>query len=106
MHYAGLRIADASAAWQVYEALTPRQLAKLLLQIAGKIDLRKMRMHPRGPKVAKKKGYVSGKEARKHVSTARMLQRRCKFFCVQGDVDFSTAPLAAPYQEQERAARW
>lgn len=75
-HYAGMKIAVTPAAWQAYEALTPLQLARLLLQIAGKVDPRKIRKHPRGPTVAKKKGYVPGEEVRKHVSTARVLQKQ------------------------------
>lgn len=73
-HYAGMMVAVALTAWQVYEAMTPKQLARTLLQMAGKADPRKLCKHVRGPKVAKKKGYVSASEARKHVSTARVLQ--------------------------------
>lgn len=60
--------------WQAFEAMPPKQLAQTLLQMAGKADPRKLRKHVPGPKVARKKGYVSGSEARKHVSTARVLR--------------------------------
>ena len=73
-HYAGMMVAVALTAWQAYDALSPQQLARMLLQMAGKADPRKLRKHPRGPKVANKKGYVSASQARKHVSTARVLQ--------------------------------
>ena len=73
-HYAGMMVAVALTAWQAYDAMTPEQLAQTLLQIAGKADPRRLRKHARGPKVAKRKGYVSASEARKHVSTARVLQ--------------------------------
>lgn len=73
-HYAGMMIAVAVTAWQAYDALPPQQLAQALLQMAGKADPRKLRKHPRGPKATKKKGYVPGSEARKHVATARVLQ--------------------------------
>ncbi len=72
-HYAGMMVAVAPSVWQAFEAMTPRQLACTLLQMAGKADPRKLRKHVRGPKVAKKKGYVSASEAQKHVSTARVL---------------------------------
>ena len=73
-HYGGMMVAVALTAWQAYDAMTPKQLARTLLQMAGKADPRKLRKHVRGPKVAKKKGYVSASEAQKHVSTARVLQ--------------------------------
>lgn len=73
-HYAGMMVAVAAPTWQTYDALTPKQLARTLLQMAAKADPRQLRKHPRGPKVEKKKGYVCASEARKHVSTARVLQ--------------------------------
>jgi IS4 transposase len=73
-HYAGMMVAVAACTWQAFEALTPKQLARTLLQIASKADVRQLCKHPRGPKAEKKKGYVSASQARKHVSTARVLQ--------------------------------
>lgn len=73
-HYAGMMIAVTVAAWQAYDALTAGQLARTLLQMAGKVDPFKLRKHPRGPKAPKKKGYVPGNVARRHISTARVLQ--------------------------------
>lgn len=72
--YEGMMIALPSRDWQPYENLHADQLADLLLQIAGHADPRRLRKHKRGPKVPKKPGYVSGAEARKHVSTARVLR--------------------------------
>jgi hypothetical protein len=42
-HYAGMMVPVALTAWQAYDAMTPRQLARTL------------RKHARGPKVAKTK---------------------------------------------------
>jgi hypothetical protein len=64
----------AACTWQAFEVLTSKQLAEMLLQIASKADVRQLCKHPRGPKAEKKKGYVSATQARKHVSTARVLQ--------------------------------
>ena len=52
-HYAGMMVAVALTAWQAYDVLTPKQLARTLLQMAGKADPRKLRKHPRGPKLLK-----------------------------------------------------
>lgn len=73
-HYAGMLIAVMAVAWERYDAMTVQQLARELLQLASRVDPVKLRKHPRGPKAPKKKVYVSGKEARRHVSNARVLQ--------------------------------
>jgi IS4 transposase len=72
--YAGMMIALPSSEWCCYDDLDSRQLAELLLQVAGHADPRRLRKYPRGPKTQTKHGYVSGAEARKHVSTARVLK--------------------------------
>jgi IS4 transposase len=72
-HYAGMMVAIAVAAWDAYDALPTPQLASTLLQVAERVDPRAMRKHPRGPKKPKKKGYVDGAIARRHVATARIL---------------------------------
>jgi IS4 transposase len=72
-HYAGMMMAVAVAAWVQYDAMGPSTLSAVLLQIAGHVKPRTLRKHPRGPKAPKKKGYVSGAEACRHVSTARVL---------------------------------
>jgi hypothetical protein len=48
-------------------------LAKLLLALSAKVDPRQFRSYPRGPKVVKKKGYVSKQAVQRHVATARVL---------------------------------
>jgi IS4 transposase len=73
-HYAGMMMAVASAAWRRYDAMPASQLGRLLLEIASHVKPKTLRKHPRGPKLPKKKGYVSGPVARRHVSTARVLK--------------------------------
>jgi hypothetical protein len=54
-----------------YEDLTPSQLAEELLSLAERVNLKKLRKHPRGPKkpVAKRKTNKRSP----HFSTARVL---------------------------------
>jgi IS4 transposase len=72
--YEGMMIALPSGDWQRYDNLNAGELANLLLQVAEHADPLRLRKHKRGPKVPKKPGYVSGAEARKHVSTAQVLK--------------------------------
>jgi len=72
-NYAGMLIAVAVRAWKRYESLSAKELAKMLLTLAGNVDPRQFRSYPRQPKVAKKRGYVSKATASAHVSTARVL---------------------------------
>ncbi|WP_455290014.1 hypothetical protein [Cupriavidus necator] len=76
-HYAGMMIAVPAAQWQADDTLTPEQLGRMLINIATHVDPRKLRKHVRGPKVSKKKGYVAGCVARRHVSTARVMKNGC-----------------------------
>jgi IS4 transposase len=73
-HYAGMMMAVAVAAWEQYDAMGASQLTHVLLQIAAHAKPKTLRKHPRGPKLPKKKGYVDGAIARRHVSTARVLK--------------------------------
>lgn len=72
--YEGMMVALPNQEWQRYNDLDASQLGDLLLQVAQHADPHRLRKHKRGPKVPKKPGYVSGAEARKHVSTARVLR--------------------------------
>ncbi len=72
-NYAGMLIAVSASVWRRYESLSANALAKLLLAISAKVDPRQFRSYPRGPKVVKKKGYVSKQAVQKHVATARVL---------------------------------
>jgi hypothetical protein len=73
-HYAGMMMAVAVAAWEQYDALSASRLGRVLRQIAAHANPMALRKHPRGPKPPKKKGYVPGAVARRHVSTARVLK--------------------------------
>jgi IS4 transposase len=72
--YEGMMIALPSGDWRCYDDLDAGELAALLLQIAAYANPLRLRKHKRGPKVPKKPGYVSGAEARRHVSTAQVLK--------------------------------
>ncbi|AGW90225.1 hypothetical protein N234_34645 [Ralstonia pickettii DTP0602] len=72
--YAGMMIAVPPEVWQAYDLLTPAQLGRELIKMATHVDPRAMRKHTRGPKAPKKKGYVAGCVARRHVSTARVIK--------------------------------
>jgi IS4 transposase len=72
--YVGMVIAVPLKAWDDYDAMTARQAANTLMQLAARIKPRAFRSHPRGPKKKPKKGRVSGTIARSHVSTARVLK--------------------------------
>jgi IS4 transposase len=72
-NHAGMLIAVTARAWRRYESLSAKELAKLLLVLATKVNPRQFRSYPRGPKAVKKKGYVSKQVAQRHVATARVL---------------------------------
>lgn len=72
--YAGMMIAVPPEVWQAYDLLTSAQLGHKLIKIATHVGPRVTRKHTRGPKAPKKKGYVAGCVARRHVSTARVIK--------------------------------
>lgn len=73
----GMMIAVASDVWRAWRDLAPKELARVLLQIAAHVDPTRLRKHPRGPKkLVKKGGYAPGHVARAHVATARILAGR------------------------------
>jgi hypothetical protein len=74
-YYAGMALAVAASAWEAYRSLSDKQLAQLLLKLSANVDPKQFRSHPRGPKVAKKKGYVSRRTVSSHVATARLLKK-------------------------------
>lgn len=73
-NYAGMMMAVVSTAWRKYDAMCPSNLGHTLVEIARHVKPKTLRKHPRGTKLSKKKGYVSGADARRHVSTARVLK--------------------------------
>jgi len=72
--YGGMMIAIPPGRWQIFRELTDAQFAKLLKELAAKIDLRRFRKHRRGPKKPPPKKSSGAKI--KHVSTARVLANR------------------------------
>lgn len=73
--YHGMMMAVQGSAWTSLDTKSPKPLAALLLRVAKHVKPRTLRKHPRGPKPIKKKGYVAGTVARRHVSTARVLKQ-------------------------------
>lgn len=73
-HYAGMMMAVVATAWKRYDTMRASQLGDTLLELAAQAKPKTLRKHPRGPKPPKKKGYVPGAVARRHVSTARVLK--------------------------------
>jgi hypothetical protein len=71
--YEGMSIAVPDEAWAPYRSLSPEQSSQVLLEAAALVNIAKFRKHPRGPKKIVKKGYAPGHVARRHVSTARVL---------------------------------
>jgi IS4 transposase len=69
--YAGMMVAVPAKYWGVFRCMDDKQLATLLKALAAKIDLKRFRKHPRGPKKPQPK-KISGAKT-KHVSTARVL---------------------------------
>jgi hypothetical protein len=60
--------------WAVFQTLSTAGMVAWLLELAGRVNLRKYRKHPRGPKKASPKRKHDAQ--RPHVSVARILQER------------------------------
>lgn len=73
-NYGGMMIALPEATWEEHEGQSALELSQTLLRLAAKVRLSTLRKHPRKVKKKTKKGYVPGKVARRHVSTARVLR--------------------------------
>jgi IS4 transposase len=74
----GMMIAIPQPHWQAFGRMTVAEFVAVLLMLAGKINLRHFKKHPRGPKKPQPKRTYDPKHP--HVSTARLLaeQRRQK----------------------------
>ena len=72
--YRGMMLAIPEEHWEVFAALTTAQLVTVLKELARKVDLAKLRKHPRGPKKPKPQRRRSRRVT--HVSTARILAKR------------------------------
>jgi hypothetical protein len=71
----GMEVAVPGDAWAAaFGRMTPRRFAQALVGLAGRMDLRRYRKHPRGPK-KKRPPQTHGRRV-KHVATARILARR------------------------------
>jgi hypothetical protein len=72
--YDGMMIAIPPRHWKVFRDLKPRELARVLKELAKHVSLRRYQKHPRGPKKPppKKSKYKNGG----HVSTAKLLAAR------------------------------
>ena len=70
----GLEIAIPEEEWQAFRTMPTSQVAQLLIELAGLMQLSKYKKHPRGhkKKIQKKK---TGKNA-PHVSIAKILAKR------------------------------
>ena len=72
--YTGMMIAVPAKHWEVFRRLSNKEFAALLKELAEKIDLKRFRKHPRGPKKPQPRKLSGAKT--KHVSTARILAKR------------------------------
>lgn len=72
----GMMIAIPDQHWSVFGKMSPAQFAAVLLMLAGKVNLRHFKKHPRGPKRKPPKRTYDPKHP--HVSTARLLEKRTR----------------------------
>ena len=72
--YSGMMIAVPEVTWEEFETHSASELSRTLLRMAANVNPARLRKHPRKHKKKARKGYVSGAEARRHVSTARVLR--------------------------------
>jgi len=72
--YRGMMIAIPPEQWAIFRQWTIPQLVPMLRQLAEKVDLRRFKKHPRGPKKPRPKREWD--ETQPHVSTARLLAKR------------------------------
>jgi IS4 transposase len=70
----GMLIAISPEHWQPFETMPPTEFATVMLMLAGKVNLRHYKKHPRGPKKPQPKRNYD--PAHPHVSTAKLLAMR------------------------------
>lgn len=73
-NYEGMMMATSLGSWKKFDAMAAPQLSHLLLEIAVHAKPKALRKSPRGPKPPKKKSTLTAADARRHVSTARVLK--------------------------------
>src|SRR5206468_8648467 len=71
--YRGMMIALPPAQWTIFQTMSPPDLADLLTQWAGRIDLNRYRKAVRGPK---KPAPARSNAHLKHVATAQLLPKK------------------------------
>ena len=76
MTHRGMMIAIPEDEWTVFHDLTPREMAKVLVELASNVRLSLYPKQPRGPKKPKPVKQSGAKI--KHVATARILKTRHK----------------------------
>ena len=72
--YTGMMIAVPAKHGDLFRRLDAREFAALLKELATRIDFRRFRKHPRGPKKPPPKKISGAKVC--HVATARILAKR------------------------------
>ena len=70
----GMMIAIPERHWGVFGRMSLEEFAAVMVMLAGKVDLRQFRKHPRGPKKPQPKHTYD--PAHPHVSIAKILARR------------------------------
>ena len=71
----GMEVAVPAEAWAAFAAMTPRRFARALVALARRMEMRRYRKYPRGPKKKRPPPREHGRRS-KHVSTARLLATR------------------------------
>jgi IS4 transposase len=72
--YTGMMIAIPAKHWSVFRSMSVAELAKVLKDLARRVNLSKYQKHPRGTKLPKPERIRTGRSH--HVSTARILAKR------------------------------
>ncbi len=74
--YQGMMVAIPPESWAAFAGLGRGEMAGVLRHLAGKVNLRRYRKHPRKPKNARPKRVADTNQP--HVATARLLEQRRK----------------------------
>ena len=72
--YDGMMIAIPAPHWALFQALSAKEFANVLREVASSVNLSRYQKHPRGPK--KKPPERTAYQNGKHVSTAKLLAQR------------------------------
>ena len=72
--YHGMMIAIPEPEWEVFDSMSPADLAAILLDLAQRVRLQAIRKSPRRPKKPRPQGKKTPRKG--HVSTAKLLMNR------------------------------